>query len=385
MRYGLSPHVKALPRSSDEGRQEDMTKFRRTTLVDQTVEYIRDGIRKGRWKHRLPGIRALAAELDVSSRTLLGALKALADAGDISSKGPRSPYVIASTAPRSKQLRSLRVALLVPGAFEKQAPSLQALLLHIVYRARLDGHDAFILSSPTGKSPHKTGYLGRMVREAKADVWLLHHASLETIRWFGDNGVSCLTLGGRSQDTGLPSANFDVRDAVRALVRRLAELRHRRIVLVISDLSRNPTPSPIVIAYREALTECGITPGEYNHPDWEESPEGLRKLFESLFALTPPTAIICWHPDVLASALVFLAERRLSVPGHVSLFGFSESDFIPWQFPGMRIAHFKFDEEAWIQHIRKWINIVSAGKEPPRTFVNTTGLDEGTTIGEARR
>lgn len=376
----------SLPPVPPPGSQGDMTLFRRSTLVDQTAVFLRDGIRKGRWKQRLPGIRTLTTELDVSPRTLLAALKLLADEGAIASRSPRSPYLIVETNLRGKrETRSLRVAMLVPGSFENQTPGLQALLLRIIYRARLDGHEAIILATPTGKSPHKTGYLSKLVKEAKADLWLLHHPALETARWFEEHGIRALTLGGRSQDTALASASFDVRQALRTLVRRLAALNHRRIVLVISDLSRHPSFSPILIAFREELSACGIVPGEYNHPDWEEKPEGLRRLFDSLFTLTPPTAIICWHPHVLASALSFLSVRKLAIPGDVSLFGFSEDAMLPWQFPDMRLVHFEFDNEAWLQHIRKWINLVASGKEPPHTFSNTPTLSEGTTLGPAKR
>lgn len=363
-----------------------MAKFRRVSLADQTAGYLRSDIATGVRRYRLPGVRKLSEELHVSPRTLLSALRLLVAEGLISSAGARSPYLIHETKARgAPETKSLRVALLIRGAPESHDKGIQAVLLRIIARLRLDGHDAFIVSTPSDKDPHKIGYLRKLVGDAKADAWLVHHAPFETVRWFSTQKTPFLVLGGRTSDFDVASASFPVEPALRALVRRLLRLGHRRIVLIATDLSRRPDFSPLLCAYREELAAQGVTPGEYNHPDWVETPGGLRKLLDSLFALTPPTAILAWHPGVVTGALAFFAARGLSIPGDVSFFGFSDDPNNVWQMPGMRLAHFDFDEDSRLRHVRDWVEGVATGKPSSKSYTTPTGLIEGNTLGPVKR
>lgn len=363
-----------------------MTKFHRTSLVDQTAEFLRDGIRTGRWKARLPGVRKLAEELDVSRRTLLAATKLLRDEGWLDAKSTGVAHTIverSGTAPAAH--RSLRVAMLIPGALERHNSHIREMLLRIITQARIDGHDAFIVATPVGKDQHKTGYLEKLVKEAKADAWLVHHASLETLRWFMEKQIPVLAMGGRSNDLPIASASFPVAGPMRELVRRLTGLGHRRIVLIVSDLTRRPTFSPMLTAYREELEACGITPGEYNSPDWEETPEGLEALMQSLFAVTPPTAIICWHLNVTVGVLSFFARKGLRTPEDASLFFCGDDPSLAWHVPGMQMARFDFDEDARLKHIRRWVEDLSNGRPQTHVYDKPFGIIEGTTIGPAKK
>ena len=176
-----------------------MGKFLRATLAEQTAGFIRDAIRREHWKVRLPATRRLMTELDVSPRTLREALKILTDEGWVSPGAGRTPYLIGdATMPSGTPSRTLRLGILIFGEVENQPAPAQALLSHLLMQARLDGHDAFLVPVPAGYDPHKTGYLKKLAERAKADAWLLHHAPLETIRWFSGQAVPVLAIGGRS-------------------------------------------------------------------------------------------------------------------------------------------------------------------------------------------
>lgn len=363
-----------------------MAKFRRASLVDQTAAFLREGMRTGRWKARLPGVRALAEELDVSRRTLLAATKILREEGRLDAKSPGVAHTIVDRAAEDRtEQPPLRIAMLIPGALERHNSHIRELLLRILTQTRADGHDAFIVATPAGKDQHKTGYLDKLVKEAKADAWLVQSGSLETLDWFLRKRIPMLAMGGRSNDLPIASASFPVAEPMRTLVRRLAGLGHRRIVLIVSDLTRRPTFSPMLTAYRDELAACGITPGEYNAPDWDETPEGLEALMQSLFAVTPPTAIICWHLNVTVGVLSFFARKGLRAPEDASLFFCGDDPSLAWHVPGMQMAHFDFDEDARIKHIRRWVEDLSNGRLQNHAYEKPVGIIEGTTIGPAKK
>lgn len=51
-------------------------------------------------------------------------------------------------------------------------------------------------------------------------------------------------------------------------LRRLHELGHRRIVLLVREERRKPYPATFEQAFLDGLKELGITTGPYNLPDW---------------------------------------------------------------------------------------------------------------------
>ena len=100
----------------------------------------------------------------------------------------------------------------------------------------------------------------------------------------------CSRSAGRAATLPIPSTGYYSMDALRAAVRRLVELGHRRIVYICPDTFLHPEPSGHILAFRDELAAAGITVGAYNTPEWEETPEGLAALLDSFFKLTPPTA-----------------------------------------------------------------------------------------------
>ena len=194
-----------------------------------------------------------------------------------------------------------------------------------------------------------------------------------------------LAMGGRTADLPVASVTFSAESSLRELVRRLAGLGHERIVLIISGNSRHPTPSPLLLAYMDELKRNGITPGQYNAPEWNETPAGLESLLDSLFKVTPPTALICWHLNVTVGVLSFLERRRLSVPDEVSLFFCDDDPSLAWHRSDMRLAHFVYDETQRLRFIRRWLGDVAKGRPNLRKLELKAEIRAGTTLGPAKR
>ena len=97
----------------------------------------------------------------------------------------------------------------------------------------------------------------------------------------------------------------------------------------------------MVRAFLEELNAHGITPGSYHLADWEESPEALYKCLESLFRITPPTALIIDEAPFYVAALQFCSSRGLRVPEDVSLVCADPSPTFEWSQP--TVAHIRWE------------------------------------------
>ena len=87
-----------------------MEPLRRISTSELAAEYLRTGLRSGRWGETLPGVARLAQDLDVSRHTLRKALKQLETEGVLTGRGlGRSRGITAAGANIASQ-RPLRVA-----------------------------------------------------------------------------------------------------------------------------------------------------------------------------------------------------------------------------------------------------------------------------------
>ncbi|HEX7261538.1 MAG TPA: substrate-binding domain-containing protein [Luteolibacter sp.] len=356
------------------------------SLTDQAAEHLRGGIRAGRWKHRLPGEHKLAADLGVSHSTVARAVACLVAEGALARTGARQAYTIVSPQePPPVGPCMLRIALLRVTPAEKTDPSMLAQIQNIRNQVKAAGHTCELVTLPAGKDTHKTGYLPRLLKETDADAWFIYMGTVEILEWFIARDVRAFALGGRCRDLPIACVAHDPVSLIQESIRRLVALNHRRIVLISLHENRNPTPSRKILAFRSELELAGVKPGEYHTPDWEETPEGLAVLLESLFRVTPPTALVCANPNTTSATLAFLARRGTNIPGHVSLVSLEETEpSWNWIFPGMRIAQPRISDAPIHRRIREWVENVAAGTPDARQTWLPMKFDEGTTVGPAR-
>lgn len=361
----------------------------RLSLVDHAVEHLRQGIRAGRWKTRLPGELKLAKELGVSRTTVVPAIARLVEEGLLARGGRRQPIAIVPQAKpdsASGGPKVLRVAILLMESFENINPTTQRTVMDIFGRLRGDGHTVDLVRLPAGCDAHKTGYLPRLLKENPADAWVVLFGTREILEWMVGQRVPVFALGGRW--AGLPVASadtFDVAEGIRSITRRLLALGHRRIVFLSSHGSRKPVPERVISVFFEELTAAGLKPGEYNAPDWKETSQGLVTLLESLFRFTPPTALVCHNLRSTVGTLAFLTRAGLRVPADVSVATFAQPDAVAdWVFPQVRPAYIQADEEAVCRAAREWVRGVALGRIDKNSVVGAGLFAEGDTLGPVK-
>ena len=140
----------------------------------------------------------------------------------------------------------------------------------------------------------------------EADAWVVVAGSREVLEWFAERRIPVFALFGRRRGLPIAGVGPDKAPAIAAATRRLIGLGHRRIVLLARRMRRLPEPGAVERAFLDELAAHGIAPGPYHLPDWEESIDGFHERLESLFQITPPTALIVDEAPFFVAAQQFL-------------------------------------------------------------------------------
>ena len=116
-------------------------------------------------------------------------------------------------------------------------------------------------------------------------------------------------------------------------------------------------------------------------PAWEETSAGFECVLDSLFRLTPPTALILDEPFLFHATHHHLAGRGLRVPRDVSLVCTDPDPGFGWCRPS--VAHIRWDYRPVLRRIVRWTNNIASGKEDRRQTSTKAEFVEGGTVGPA--
>ena len=200
-----------------------------------------------------------------------------------------------------------------------------------------------------------------------ADAWVVEAGSRSLLEWCATQQTPCLALYGRTGNLPLARTGPDLVPAYRAAMRHLLALGHRRIVFIVSEARRKPSPGISARTFLEELIAHGVPTSGYNLPDWEETPEGFCRLLETLFQSTPPTALVIDEIPRFIAAVAFLVRHRIHVPEEVSLVSTDCDASLDWCHPGF--AHMQWDSTLIVRRVVRWVAAVRKGK-PDRREVN---------------
>lgn len=353
------------------------------SLVEQTAAHLRDGFRKGHWCGLLPGLRVLAREVNVSKDTMQAALRILEQEGSLTSGGPGRRREVAVLRDHARSGRSLRVGILLSDAIDFINPHSQQLLLKLIRHIEGAGHVCFFAEKGMQQLGNKLSRITRMVAAAKADAWVVYSAPVDVIRWFSGRSVPALMLGGMTDGLPVASSHTDLAQALFAAVQELTKFGHRRIVVVSPESWRLPRPSKSAQAFFDAMAAHGHEPSAYHLPNWEGTAEGLEKLLNSLFRVTPPTAMIFVNPAICVASLAYIGRKGVSIPGDISIVSMTSGsvfDLLP-----QRLAHFQWPIDRHINRIVRWVERIAIGEREAEKITFSAVFHAGETIGPAKK
>ena len=348
-----------------------MEPFQSLSVTDQFAAYLRTAISHGELVATMPGIRRLATKHGVSSNTVTAALDQLEREGFLKPQGHgrRSRIVLPDHADRP----TFRITLL---PYEHADIQLDY-VVEIQRRLKQEGHEVIVAEKSLVDLGMKVSRIEKMVKKTETDAWVVFSAPHEVLEWFVTHSLPVFALFGRFRRLPLAAAGLDKVPAFRSAVRRLVELGHRRIVLLQPKHNRLPSPALLVRESIEEMESHGIKTGFYNLPDWEQSPKGLRNRLDSLFATSPPTAIILDRPNELIAAQHHLAQRGIFSPRDVSLICDDDPTF-EWFDPS--VSCIQWQNSLFGRRIVKWVRNIASGKDDRRqTLAKAKFVEKGTT------
>jgi DNA-binding LacI/PurR family transcriptional regulator len=357
--------------------------LRRLPLAEQTAAHLREGFQSGRWAGQLPGVHQLAGELAVSNHTVRTALKMLEQEGWLEDCGSGRRRRIVANQLREQSRRSLRIGVMLYDPFEGADARSIKILLGIRIAIEAAGHVCIFSDQCLIHLNDDLSKIARLVKKVDADAWIVCAASRSVLEWFIAQPFPVYASGGRFQDLPVACHGVRIAPAIESAVNRLVALGHRRIVMLIQTLVRQPRPIPSVEFYLSLLEAHGIPTSEYNLPHFDETPASLEHRLDTLFRITPPTAVLAYDPCFTAAVLSFLSGRGLRVPRDVSVISMTMDPIFRLNVPP--VDHFSMPSQELVARISRWVNGVAKGRPDRRQVIFDAMYVPGGTVGPVKK
>jgi DNA-binding LacI/PurR family transcriptional regulator len=347
-----------------------MEPFRILSASEQVAQHLRTGIRNQRWQGSMPGAARLARELKIGKNTIEGALALLEQDGHLINRG-RSRRRAIRIPESAKGSSRLRVGILQYG--KGWDP------LHKLF-GELQRMGCEVRHAPKSLTDLKMDpqRVARSIESVEVDAWIVGSASFEVLQWFAGRSTPVMGLGGRGRKLPIALTGIETGPVRAELVRKLHELGHRRIVMLSERVRREPPGLPEQTVLDE-MERLGIPTGSYHLPDWGDTPQGLRACLDSLFAITPPHALILGTPEIFFCVRDHLQQRGIRVPQDVSLVSVGSDPNFDWLEPG--VARIEYSVDKMLRQCVLWVRALIRGRPNQRKSFISAKLIEGGTIG----
>lgn len=354
---------------------------RRLSLVDQTVEIIRDTITGQLQTEFLPSEDALRQQLGVSRVTLRKALAQLAGQGWLKLGGRGKKHMVcrkSAAAPSSdggvvRCLSPLTEAEVVWGTriiFDEIRAGLSKLGRSLLFEKRL----TLWRGNPERR-------LRQLTSEPGTAAWLLYRATPQIQRWFLKNEIPCLVLGPCHDGVALPSVQVDVNALGRHVAAEAARLGHEHIGFLVYD----PDVASAVATLnglRELKTNAGL-PITVTVVRDDTTVNGLRAILAALMASpNRPTLLLLAAAPQSLPVMGILHEMGIRVPEDVSVVVRDHEPYLTRSVP--ELTRYTFD---WLKLGRNATRLIASviesgsGKNTDRCIMPE--FIRGATIGPA--
>lgn len=343
------------------------------SISEQVAAHLRAELLQGKWPEALPGRDRLADELGVNPKTVESALRQLESEGLLlpSGKGRRRR----AAATLTDQPSSLRIAFLLSEKNDHGVDFITDIRHHLLQ----SGHDAFDAEKSLVELSMSLPRIESLISRTSADAWIVVAASLEVLEWFATAAVPAFALFGPMTGISIAGSGTRKAPAIAEAAKTLLSLGHRRISLLVRPRRRQPHPGLPEQAFLEELRTHGIPPSPYHLPDWEESPDSFREMLDSIFRLTPPSALIVDEAVLFIAVMQFCLERRLRVPEDLSLVCTDADPGFSWCH--RRVAHIVWNRGPVLRRVYQWAENLSRGKPDRKQSFAEARFVPGDTIG----
>ena len=258
----------------------------------------------------MPGETWMVTHLQVGRDTVRAAMEHLQEEGVLAAHGQGRCREIVMNRPGFKA-QNFKVRILLYQKEDRGDIDNSSLLAQLLEA----GFDAGYSVKTLKDLGMRVDRVARHVHQNPANAWVISAASREIIEWFSGQPTPAIAMYGRAAELPIAAAFTFMIPGQTAVLRRLIELGHKRIVMLARGERRHPELSRPEQAFLDELEAAGIQTGRYNLPDWEESRAGLRRCLDGLFLHSAPTALFFLETPIFIAARAHLADRGIVAPG----------------------------------------------------------------------
>lgn len=350
-----------------------MSSLKTSSVTEQVAARLREEILTGRWKELIPGRRQLADELDVSTGSIQRALDILEREGLLVAQGAGKRRKVALK-PGELKAKVTRVGFLL---FDPPNAK-QAFVVDLKHQLIEAGHKVHVMARTLTDLKMQVPRVAQEVNKHEVDAWVVIAAPYPVLEWFASLSVPVFAFCGSHNGLAIASTGKESSTATETGVKRLISLGHRRIVFLLRAQLKSP-PCLSLRTFMEVMQSHKIPLGTFNMPDWEENASGLQRCLDSLFATTPPTAIIIDEPELFLAAQQHLATKGILAPRDVSLICTDPNRAFDWHQP--TIAHYSWSVDNMVRRASRWVNNIARGKDDRRKATVKAVFVDGGTVG----
>ena len=219
----------------------------------------------------MPGRNLLGKELGVDGSTIERALQHLEEQGVVRSQGAGKRRLITLEA---KEPAAKRI-LIIP--YESEDRHGDYLLSELVHRMRAAGHSPTFSAKSLVDLRHNPKKVAAMMAAHPHDACILVGGSHAVLEMAADSDKPCLSLAGRTREVKIAGVGPMKGTAIREAVNRLCDHGHRRIVMLSKSETLQDGMSGPQLTLLDALEKNKVPSGDYNLPQWDSTPAGLRR------------------------------------------------------------------------------------------------------------
>lgn len=343
------------------------------SAAEQVADALLQELMRGRWTGTLPGIHCLSVELGLPRKPVERALELLEKQGVLVSQGVGKRRKI--TLPKDFKPPALQLTIL---HYQDHDPSI-GYILELQHRLMEAGHNVSFSPKSLLDLNMDVKRVQRLIKESDSDAWIVFAGHRKVLEWFAEQSVPAFAMFGQRRGLNIAGTGPDKVPALIEATQHLISLGHRKISMLVREEHRKPEPGPFASAFLDVLHQHGIPTGPYNLPDWDDNPEDFRRCIDSLFEVTPPTALILDEEFLFNLAQHYLARKGILAPQQVSLICSDPDPTFGWSFPS--VAHIHWETGSVVNRIVQWADNVAKGIEDLRQSKTTAKYVQGGTVG----
>lgn len=309
----------------------------RRSLVEETIDVLKEGIKRGRWSETLPGEHELCAELHVSRTTLRKALQALHRQKALTGggHGKRHRLVVAKRGRKTalEPWRGNEVRVLCTLTERDLVSITKTALQHFHSEVESAGLVFRFEHCPRLANRRRDEEMREFTNQPAVAGWILLGACEAVQQWFARSGLPAMVLGARFPGVEIPCVEYASGALGRHAGLEFLRRGHRRIAMIYPSAGF-PADDQCAEGLREAVAQQGAGQAEVVDGKFEPTVVGIRRVMERLLKREhPPTAFLVAQPNFVWPVIGCLQLAGRTVPRDAAVISRGNDLFLATAIP----------------------------------------------------